>query len=403
MPLNQAVIRNVESVDRQQRPNAGSPFGQASSSDAAAGDALKPLVSILIPAYNAEQWIADTLCSAIAQTWKRKEIIVVDDGSSDRTIEIARQFESEYVRIVANEHQGAAATRNKALSLSRGDYIQYLDADDLLAPDKIARQMEVAEQTPSKRTLFSGCWAEFVYRYYRSEFIPSALWCDLTPTDWLIRKMKLGVFMQTGVWLVSRELAEAAGPWDTRLLGDDDGEYFCRVLLASDAVRFVPESKAYYRRSGVNCLSYIGLSDSKMEAQMCSMQLHIRYLRSLEDSQRSREACVAYLQNWLPFFYPNRPDLVDQAREMAAALGGSLRIPEMSWKMASFAAVFGVRQAKRAQASMVRFKWSFIRIWDKALFYLQRGKRASGSWVPSLDSGIKNGGAEILDSKHGGD
>lgn len=332
---------------------------------------MKPLVSILIPAYNAEKWIADTLCSAIAQTWEPKEIIVVDDGSTDQTLSIARQFESEQVRVVANEHQGAAATRNKALSLSRGDYIQYLDADDLLAPDKIARQMEAVEQTPSKRTLFSGSWAEFVYRYYRSEFIPSALWCDLSPTDWLIRKMKLGVFMQTGVWLVSRELAEAAGPWDTRLLGDDDGEYFCRVLLASDAVRFVPESRAYYRRSGINCLSYIGLSDSKMEAQMCSMQLHIRYLRSLEDSERARDACVAYLQNWLPFFYPNRPDLVKQAEEMAVALGGALRPPQLSWKFALFAAFFGGQQAKRAKASMVRFKWSITRAWDRLLFQLQ--------------------------------
>ena len=152
---------------------------------------MKPLVSILIPAYNAETWIADTLCSAIAQTWEPKEIIVVDDGSTDRTLSIARQFESDQFRVVANEHQGAAATRNKALSLSRGDYIQYLDADDLLAPDKIARQMEAVEHAPSKRTLFSGSWAEFVYRYYRSEFVPSALWCDLSPTDWLIRKMTL--------------------------------------------------------------------------------------------------------------------------------------------------------------------------------------------------------------------
>jgi len=51
------------------------------------------------------------------------------------------------------------------------------------------------------------------------------------------------LYMQTATWLVSRELTEAAGPWDTRLLGDDDGEYFCRVLLASNGVRFVPEAK----------------------------------------------------------------------------------------------------------------------------------------------------------------
>jgi glycosyltransferase involved in cell wall biosynthesis len=332
---------------------------------------VKPLVSILIPAYNAEKWIADSLRSALAQTWEPKEIIVVDDGSTDRTLAVARQFESEQLRVVAHQHQGAAATRNTALSLSRGEYIQYLDADDLMARDKIARQLEALGESSSKRTLLSGSWGEFVYRYYRSEFVPTALWCDLCPVDWLMRKMKLGVFMQTATWLVSRELAESAGPWDTRLLGDDDGEYFCRVLLASDGVRFVPESKVYYRQSGVSSLSYIGLSDRKMEAQMCSMQLHIRYLCSLEDSSRVRETCVSYLQNWLPFFYPNRPDLVKQAEEMAANLGGKLYPPQLSWKASLFSALFGRRQMKRAQALLVRVRWTLIRCWDKMLYRVE--------------------------------
>jgi glycosyltransferase involved in cell wall biosynthesis len=61
---------------------------------------MKPLVSILIPAFNAEQWIADTLQSAVAQTWDRTEIIVVDDGSSDGTLSAARKFESDCVRVV---------------------------------------------------------------------------------------------------------------------------------------------------------------------------------------------------------------------------------------------------------------------------------------------------------------
>src|ERR1700746_3048195 len=104
---------------------------------------MKPLVSILIPAFNAEKWIADTLRSALGQTWERKEIIVVDDGSSDQTLAIARRFESEFdsLRVIAQRNQGAAAARNTALSHSQGDYIQWLDADDLLARDKIATQL----------------------------------------------------------------------------------------------------------------------------------------------------------------------------------------------------------------------------------------------------------------------
>jgi len=85
---------------------------------------MKPLVSILIPAYNAENWIADTIRSAIGQTWPRKEIIVVNDGSTDQTLEIARQFASKDIVVVNRDNQGAASTRNHAFSLSQGDYIQ---------------------------------------------------------------------------------------------------------------------------------------------------------------------------------------------------------------------------------------------------------------------------------------
>ena len=103
---------------------------------------MRPLVSILIPAYNAEGWIGDTIKSAIGQTWPRKEIIVVDDGSTDQTLSVARQFASKEVSVTPQANQGAAATRNKAFSLCQGDYIQWLDADDLLAPDKIEKQMK---------------------------------------------------------------------------------------------------------------------------------------------------------------------------------------------------------------------------------------------------------------------
>src|SRR5437773_11525221 len=102
---------------------------------------MAPLISILIPAYNAEPWIADTIRSALAQTWPRKEIVVVDDGSTDQTLAVARRFASKDVVVTTQENQGAAAARNSALSLCQGDYIQWLDADDLLSPEKVARQM----------------------------------------------------------------------------------------------------------------------------------------------------------------------------------------------------------------------------------------------------------------------
>ena len=335
---------------------------------------MKPLVSILVPAYNSEKWIGDTLRSAIAQTWGRKEIIVVNDGSKDRTLEIARQFEGNCVRVFTQRNQGAAATRNKAYSLSQGDYIQWLDADDLLSPDKVARQMAVAEQIDSKRTLLSCGWAKFLHRYHRAQFVPTPLWCDLSPAEWLVRKMGQNLHMQTATWLASRELTEAAGAWNTKLLGDDDGEYFCRVLLKCDGVRFVPEARVYYRASGAGSLSYIGDSSRKQDAQWRSMGLHIRYMRSLEDTHRVRAACVTYMQNWLTFFYPERPDLIGEMQSVAHDLGGNLQMPRLSWKYSWIESLFGRDLGRSAQILLPRYKWSALRFCDKVLFRLEKRK-----------------------------
>ena len=323
---------------------------------------MKPLVSILIPAYNAQEWLAESLRSALEQTWERTEIVVVDDGSSDQTLAIARRFQSRGVLVVTQENQGAASARNKCYSLSQGQYVQWLDADDLLEPDKVSRH-----QGLTKRTLLSAEWAPFLYRPHRAHFVPTALWCDLSPLEWLLRKMEQNLHMQTATWLVNRELTEAAGPWNTQLLGDDDGEYFCRVLLASDGVRFVPKARVYYRASGAGSLSYIGRSERKMVAQWKSMESHISYIRSLEDSDRVRAACLKYLQNWLIFFYPDRPDLVSNAKEMARALGGRLQQPKLSWKYSWIRTLFGWSLAKRAKVVLPEVRWAMARSWDRAM------------------------------------
>jgi glycosyltransferase involved in cell wall biosynthesis len=338
---------------------------------------VKPLVSILIPAFNAQKWIADALRSAREQTWDRTEIIVVDDGSTDQTVSIARRFQSDSVRVFTQDNQGASAARNRAFLLSRGDYIQWLDADDLLAHDKISAQMTLMENCRSNRILLSSAWGRFMYQPSRATFVPTALWCDLAPVDWLLYKMGRNLFMQTATWLVSRELTEAAGPWNTQLLADDDGEYFSRVLLASDGVRFTPNAKVFYRVSGTGGLSYVGTSLRKAEAQWRSMQLHIRYLRSLEDSERVRAACVQYLQTSMIYFYPECLDIIRQAEHIARELGGHLEIPRMSWKYSWIELMFGYSMAKRARFTLPQMKQSLESQWDQALFRMKARKPRS--------------------------
>jgi len=333
---------------------------------------VEPLVSILIPAYNAERWIADTLNSAINQTWPRKEIIVVDDGSRDGTLNVARRFASGQVSVTSQPNQGAAAARNKALSLAQGDFIQWLDADDLLSMDKVASQMAVLQKESCANLLLSSPWGRFRFRPNRTRFTPSALWCDLSPTDWLVRKLGENLFMQTASWLVSRELAIAAGPWDTRLLGDDDGEYFCRVLLKSQGVRFVPEGKVFYRITGASSLSFIGTSNRKLDAQFLSIQLYLKYLRSLEESERVRGTCLKFLQRWLIYFYPERSDIVEQLHELASSLGGRLETPRLSWKYSWLQKAFGWKAAKRAQLCYNNSKSMFLSSLDNACHAIEK-------------------------------
>jgi glycosyltransferase involved in cell wall biosynthesis len=332
---------------------------------------MTPLVSILIPAYNAQAWIADSIKSAQAQTWACKEIIIVDDGSKDQTLSVARQFASKSVNVVSQPHQGAAAARNKAFALCHGDYVQWLDADDLLSSDKITRQMEAAERTQDQRVLISCGWGYFMRRPYKAKFISTPLWENLAPLEWLLRKWEHNVHMQTATWLVSRELTAAAGPWDTRLLGDDDGEYFSRAIVRSRGIHFVKAAKVFYRITNASRLSYIGQSNVKMDAQFLGMKMQIGYLQSLQDDERVRSTCITYLQNCLPHFYPNRPDIVEQAQQLANSLGGRLETPQLTWKYALIQKIFGWNAAKASQRRYNLWKITVRQAWDNAAFRLE--------------------------------
>ncbi len=96
-----------------------------------------PLVSVLIPAYNAEKYIKDTLLSVVNQSWRNVEIIVLDDGSVDATGDIVQSFGDERIRYIRQDNRGVGAARNRLLSLASGPLILFVDADDILSPSFI--------------------------------------------------------------------------------------------------------------------------------------------------------------------------------------------------------------------------------------------------------------------------
>lgn len=332
---------------------------------------MSELVSVLIPAYNAERWISSTIESALVQTWENKEIIIVDDGSSDRTFEIAKKFASPSVKVLTQDNQGASSARNKALTLANGDYIQWLDADDLLAPNKIAEQMKVAEGRRSDPVLYSSPHAVFYYRTKKAKFVPNALWQDLPPVDWLIKNMSEHLWMNPAGWLVSLRLTEKAGPWDERLSMDDDGEYFARVVAASEMVKFVPESQCYYRQSSFNQVSR-NLSNKTRDSWLLSATLRIRSLQSLEDSERTRKAGLALLQTRLPRFYPEDKESLKLINTFAAELGGKLTPSQFGWRAGLLHKIFGPKKGKELMIILRRLRMAAAVRWDELMYKLGR-------------------------------
>jgi len=329
---------------------------------------LRELVSILIPAYKAESFIAETVRCAREQTWPRKEIIIVDDGSPDHTYDAAKRLESADVKVVRQENGGAPSARNKAFALAQGEYIQWLDADDLLHPDKIRLQLEGAASGLTSRTLITASWGKFFFRKDRAEFSPDSLWQDHDAIDWIVTKFRDNVWMNPAVWLVSRRLTELAGSWDSRLArsGDDDGEYICRVVGAADRVRFVQEAQCYYRIGTVGSLNWnMETNEQSLQSLVLSLTTSVRHLLRLEDSPRTRDAAARHLQTFMPYFYASDERFYMEMNAVARELlGRELLRPAVSWKYRPLELLAGRRFTRKVITNWRGAKVLLRRRWD---------------------------------------
>jgi glycosyltransferase involved in cell wall biosynthesis len=306
---------------------------------------MRPLVSILIPSYNSEAWIDRTLESALAQTYPQCEIIVVDDGSTDGTLTRLRGYEARGVRIVTQANRGASAARNRALADASGELIQFLDADDLLAPDKIAAQVALLEQR-GFNLVASGAWARFVDNPADSQFAEQPIWRDLRPIDFLVTCALEELVFPPSAWLVPRRLCDQAGGWNETISMNDDGEYMSRVLAESDGIAFCAEARTYYR-SG-NPLSHgsrrsAGAADSDLRA----WNAIVGVMQSLESSARVATAAATGYQRIQATYYGQFPEVVDVAALKERELGGGAYRFNGGWYFRAIVRLFGWKRAMR--------------------------------------------------------
>ncbi len=282
---------------------------------------MNPKVSIIIPCFNSEKFIAETIESALKQTWDNKEIIVVDDGSTDRSHSIAKEYESKSLCVYRQDNQGACRARNFGFEKSSGELIQYLDADDLLSYDKIEMQVKALLSSDwSSRHVIHSRWGRF-----RTDVSKVETWGphesirqDVTPAEWLIANS----MSMTACWLVHRDTVERAGPWNIDLKRSQDGEFFSRVLLNVKKVLYCDHGNVFYRSGIVGSISQ-NFSRPSVESTLKALELMEEHILALENSRRAKQVIANNYQDFAHSHYIDFPDLALQAESRASHLGGA--------------------------------------------------------------------------------
>lgn len=308
---------------------------------------MTPLVSFLVPCHNAAPFLANALDSVYAQTWPRIEVIMVDDGSTDESATIARRYLGRGLRLITQQNLGQCAALNTASRHATGDYWSFFDADDLVAPNKTALQVERL-LAASPGFVASAEWARFQTDPTDAVFTPEAVWRDLAPVDWLVESWMGGGMMHGAAWLVPREVAKRAGPWDESLTLINDHDYFCRVLLASRGVLFCSGARTYYRSGVAGTLSGTR-SSSGCKSGFEALRLSRENLLKVENSPRTRLACATALQRFIYWSYPDGREFIADAQREVRRLGGSPLRPEGGRWFKRAASLFGWKTARHLQ------------------------------------------------------
>ena len=250
-----------------------------------------PLVSIIIPLYNSENYIIDTLESCTNQTYKNIEIIVVDDGSKDGSYSMVENFCKTHpqIKLFKQKNGGASKARNLGLKHSNGDYIMYLDADDLMTKNKIENQIKILHKINDPFAVAICAYEEFIYKP-KNIIQDRFYYHDITsPKDLLLDLWSQGAMIPISCYLVSKFMVSAIGIWDERISLNDDGDYFSRVLMMASKVYFVENCCFFYRRGHSSLSTTDKCSEAKLESLLLSFEKQKKFL-DLKDNFKARKA-----------------------------------------------------------------------------------------------------------------
>jgi len=276
-------------------------------------------VSVIIPLHNSEAYITQTIDSCLSQTHHNIEIIVIENGSTDQGYQVVKSIDDKRLSVFQISTPNAAAARNYGYQKAKGAYIVFLDADDVMASNKIELQLNALSKKP-EGWVASCAWAKFKTNTKEAVISPQKVWAIQNPIDWCLQSWMGGGIMTLSGWLIPKPIIDTAGLWDERLSLHDDGEFMCRVLLASKGNIFVKNTVVYYRQQD-NSLSRQHKSKMAAESALLVYKSYQQQILKFQDSKLARRALARNFSRFVYEYYPAHAQLIKEAYREIIELG----------------------------------------------------------------------------------
>lgn len=287
----------------------------------------EPLVSICIPVYNAVHWLPETLDRLKRQTYSSIEVIIVDDHSTDNSLQIAQAYESDSIQVYSNPKKGGNSARNYAFQMSKGDYIKFMDADDYMDDSMIELQVArlLEEDNPENCIVLSPVIMRFQDGIDLHQ-VGRSIDHDYSP----------GIELLIDIWrgkgwncphchLMHHSLVKRSKGWDETVVKNQDGEYFGRVYTIADKVVSVKQVNAIWRQTGIGVSTK--MNDAAMESVLRSYRILADLILSYKSDAEHRDICSRYISSCMYSNYPTNKKYIPEMERYMKENGLCFKIP----------------------------------------------------------------------------
>ncbi len=297
------------------------------------------LVSVIIPAYNSEKTIVRTLDSVFSQNYASLEVIVVNDGSTDNTEQVVKSY-SDKIIYIAQKNAGVSVARNKGFELSSGEFIQYLDADDLLAEDKISQQVKAI--LDSRADVAYGDWKKFneLNGYQEFETVKKEL------------KGRPEIELITDFWiplaalLYTRSIANKIGGWNLDLPIIQDARYALDAAIQGAKFVYTPGIMGLYRVNDSGSLSTLSRMSFMSDCYLNAKQIDAIWRKDYDTDREKKNAVIGVLRFCISEFSKLDKVKFNQAIDLILSIDKNYK-PEGSFGMKVMSSLLGYRTAEK--------------------------------------------------------